>query len=280
MEAEPESTSEPTSERSTQTHPAVGSTPARPAATLLVIDDDPMVHDLIKRALSGQQLRIESASNGKEGLQLAKELGPDVITLDVMMPEMDGWAVLTALKADPELFNIPVIMLTIVDNKEKGFTLGVSDYLLKPINRATLVTLVEKYKPRTKGSENGLGRILIVEDDSVTRDLLQRTLKDEGWVVIEAENGRVGLEQLAAEKPDLILLDLMMPEMDGFQFITELHSTADWQSIPIVVITALDLTTSDRMRLNGYVQQILQKGAYNRDELLNEVRAQVNAYIL
>jgi DNA-binding response OmpR family regulator len=125
-----------------------------------------------------------------------------------------------------------------------------------------------------------LRKVVCIEDELEMIELVKLILDRNKFEVTGAVGGQEGLDKIIEIKPDLVLLDLMMPEMDGFQFITELHNTADWQSIPIVVITAMDLTTSDRMRLNGYVQQILQKGAYSRDELLDEVRAQVNAYIL
>jgi CheY-like chemotaxis protein len=148
-----------------------------------------------------------------------------------------------------------------------GYALGASDYLTKPIERERLMAVLNKYH-----CDRSLCPVLLVEDDPVTREMMHRTLERDGWLVIEAENGRVALERIAENRPELILLDLMMPEMDGFQFITELRKTPAWRSIPIVVITAMDLTNEDRLRLGGYVKQILHKGAYSRDELLYEVR--------
>jgi CheY-like chemotaxis protein len=241
--------------------------PPEGATTVLVIDDDPSVRDLMQRYLSKEGFRVETASGGEEGLRLAGELRPDVITLDVLMPEMDGWAVLTALKADPELASIPVIMLTIVDDKNRGYALGVSEYLTKPVDRERLVAVLHKYR-----SVPPPLHALVVEDDAATREMLWRVLEGEGWTVAEAENGRVALERVAEEQPALILLDLMMPEMDGFEFVHELRKHGAWRSIPIVVVTAKDLTTEDRLRLNGYVEKILRKEAYSREALLTEVR--------
>jgi len=234
--------------------------------TVLVIDDDPTVHDLMQRFLRREGLRMVAAASGEEGLRLARELRPAAITLDVMMPGMDGWAMLTALKADPLLADIPVIMLTIVDDKNMGYALGAADYLTKPIDWGRLAVILQKYRcahpPCT---------MLVVEDDADTRDMLRRLLTREGWVVMEATNGRVALERMAESQPELILLDLMMPEMDGFAFLEVLRQQDAWRSIPVVVVTAKDLTPEDRQRLNGYVEQILQKGAYSREDLLHEI---------
>jgi signal transduction histidine kinase/DNA-binding response OmpR family regulator len=235
--------------------------------TVLVIDDDPTVHDLMRRFLSKEGFRIEVAQSGEEGLQRARELHPAVITLDVMMPRMDGWAVLSALKADPDMAEIPIIMLTIVDEKSIGFALGASDYMTKPIDRNRLVATLKKYR---RGSQTH--PILIVEDVKETRELMRRMLEKEGWAVIEAGNGRSALARMTDALPDLILLDLMMPEMDGFQFVAEMRQHEEWRDIPVVVVTAKNLTEEDQARLSGSVEKILQKGAYSRDELLSEVR--------
>jgi signal transduction histidine kinase/CheY-like chemotaxis protein len=245
------------------------------APAVLVIDDDPTVHDLVQRFLNKEDLKMISARSGEEGIRLARELRPAVITLDVLMPGMDGWAVLAELKADPVLSEIPVIMLTIMDEKQMGYALGAADYLTKPIDWDRLAAVLKRYE-----CEHPPCPILVVEDDPVTRDMLQRWLEKEGWSVIEAENGRVALERMAAQAPDLILLDLMMPEMDGFQFLDEIRNCEDWRSIPIIVVTAKELTPTDRQRLNGSVDKILQKGVYSREELIREVRDLVTASIV
>ena len=237
------------------------------AATVLVIDDDPMVHDLMRRSLEKDGFRVEVAADGKRGLELAKQLKPAVITLDVMMPRLDGWSVLTALKADPATADIPVVMLTILDDKQMGFALGAADYFTKPIDFSRLHGVLENYrKPADQQT------VLVVEDDAAMRDMLRRTLEKDGWQVAEAENGRVGLERLDGSVPALILLDLMMPEMDGFEFMEALCQRKDDQRIPVIVITAKDLTEEDRRRLNGGVERILQKGATSPAEVLELVR--------
>jgi CheY-like chemotaxis protein len=240
--------------------------PADANRTVLVIDDDPTARDLMQRFLSKEGFQVITAADGDTGLHIAKQLHPLAITLDVMMPGMDGWSVLTTLKADPDLADIPVIMLTIVSDKNMGYALGASDYLLKPIRRERLVTILEKYRCPPSACQ-----VLIVEDDEPTRELMRRMLEKAGWEVAEAENGRVALTKLSETRPELILLDLMMPEMDGFQFINEVRRQPEWAAIPIVIVTAMDLTPEERKRLNGSVQHILQKGSYSRDELLQEV---------
>jgi CheY-like chemotaxis protein/anti-sigma regulatory factor (Ser/Thr protein kinase) len=249
--------------------PAEAEPPALGMGTVLVIDDEPAVRDLMQRFLSREGFRVVTAAGGEEGLRLARELRPDAITLDVMMPGLDGWAVLTALKADPSVADIPVIMLTIVDDKNLGYALGASDYLTKPIERERLVTVLAKHRRDRP--------VLVVDDDPGVRTLLRRMLEPEGYAVVEAENGRVALEHLRELTPSVVLLDLMMPEMDGFEFVSAFRGHEPWRGIPIVVITAKDLTGEDRERLNGYVQKILMKGAHGRDELLAEVRELVAA---
>jgi len=172
--------------------------------------------------------------------------------------------VLSALKADVAVADIPVIMLTIVDDKNLGYALGAADYLTKPIDRERLVTVLEKHRRDLP--------VLVVDDDAGQRQLLRRMLEPEGFAVVEAENGRVALTRLQEIRPTVILLDLMMPEMDGFEFVAECRLRESWRAIPIVVVTAKDLSPADRERLNGHVQKILQKGASDRDELLAEVR--------
>jgi signal transduction histidine kinase/DNA-binding response OmpR family regulator len=242
------------------------------APTVLVIDDDPTVHDLLSRFLNKEGLRMVAARSGEEGIRLARELRPAVITLDVLMPGMDGWAVLTALKADPDLSDIPVIVLSIVDEKQMGYALGAADYLAKPIDWERLAAVLQRYECARPPCP-----VLIVEDDASLRELLRRRLQKEQWTVIEAENGREGLERMSEREPELILLDLMMPEMDGFQFLDEVRKHENWRSIPVIVITAKELTPEDRQRLNGAVEKILQKGAYSREELIREIHDLVTA---
>jgi len=248
--------------------------------TILVIDDDATVRDLMGRYLAREGFSVATAASGHEGLQMAKQLHPDAITLDVLLPNINGWQILSALKADPDLADIPVIVMSIIDDKNRGFRLGATDYLTKPIDYKRLARLLEQYRPSsTENASGAIGQVLIAEDDGATREMFRRMLEKEGWSVIQAENGRQALEQITVQPPNLILLDLMMPEMDGFQFIAALRQHPEWRSLPIIVVTAMDLTAGDRLRLNGYVEQILQKGSYDRDDLLREVRDLVLSWV-
>ncbi|MFN8633851.1 MAG: GAF domain-containing protein [Chloroflexota bacterium] len=241
-----------------------------PAA--LVIDDDPATRDLLARFLRAEGFGVVVAASGEEGLQIARAQRPALITLDILMPGLDGWSVLSTLKSNPDTADIPVVMLTILDDRDLGFSLGATDYLTKPVDRERLLALARKYVPKTHQR-----RALVVEDDSATREMLRRMLERDGWTVTEAANGRVGLERVAAEPCDLVLLDLTMPELDGFAFVERLRAAPAWGTLPVLVVTAKDLTDDERRRLNGKVACVIQKGRYSRDALLAEVRRVVQS---
>lgn len=232
---------------------------------VLVIDDDPNAAEIMKRALEKSGYSVLVASNGQEGLKLAREKRPQAITLDVMMPGMDGWSVLSALKADAETADIPVIMATMVQDRQMGFALGAAEFLTKPVDQEKLRAALARHCSQPQAE------VLIVEDDTINRDMLRRILEKENLTVREAENGSVALEMLATHVPSLILLDLMMPVMDGFQFLSVIRRNPKFASIPVIVVTAKDLSEDDRHRLNGSVQDIIQKGAMDRERLLREV---------
>jgi len=221
----------------------------------------------MRRFLVSEGFAVQMARDGEEGLRLAKRILPVAITLDVMMPGMDGWTVLSMLKADPSVCNIPVIMLTMMDDNKRGFALGAANYMTKPIDRRHLAQILTKYR-----CANPSCPVLLVEDDLATRELMRSMLEKDGWTVSEASNGRIALERVAANRPTLILLDLMMPEMDGFEFAAELHRHAEWRSIPIVVLTAKDLSSEDLARLDGSILSVVDKRGCSRDELMHQVR--------
>lgn len=244
------------------------------AAVVLVIDDDPIVADLLRRSLAKDGFRVEHAYSGEEGLRLARQLRPDAITLDVMMPHMDGWEVMTQLKSDPELADIPVIFLTIVDDKKTGFALGATEYLTKPFDRERLVDVLGRTAP-----ERASRLALVVDDEPGNRMLLRRTLEQEGWTVAEAANGIEALANIEARRPDMIFLDLMMPVMDGFEFVERLRANERTQTIPVLVVTARDITPQDRQRLSGGVQNIMSKSAASPAELVAMTRELLSARI-
>ncbi len=234
--------------------------------TILVIDDDAAVQDLLRRMLEPDGYHVAIAASGDDALTKARELAPVAITLDVIMPGMDGWSVLNALKADSRTAEIPVIMLSILDDKERGYALGATSILNKPVDRTQLMRALEPFRGAPRRS------ILVVEDDDMTAELLIRTLNSDGWESRRATNGREGLAALQEQRPALVLLDLMMPLMDGFEFAAELRRNPAWRDIPVIVLTAKQLTDEDRQRLNGDVQRILQKTSLSHAEILREVR--------
>jgi CheY-like chemotaxis protein len=222
--------------------------------TVLVVDDDPQARDLLAAKLRGQNYRLIHASNGEEALELARKIRPDAITLDVLMPRSDGWAVLSSLKADKELRDIPVVMVTVVQDRGRGLSLGAVDVLTKPVDRSELIALLRRLVLRE-------GPVLVVEDDTSTRAMIRHVVEKLGFAVVEAENGQSALDWLA-ENPDpaVILLDLIMPEMDGFEFLERLKDQGDENAIPVVVLTGLQITTEERDRLLRQVQKVVAKG--------------------
>jgi CheY-like chemotaxis protein len=246
-----------------------GSNGSRPPRSdcVLVIDDDPTSRELIADQLKAEGLPVVTAAGGLEGLKLAKELRPVAITLDVIMPDLDGWSVLAALRQDSDLAEIPVIMVTILDEHRRAVALGAAGYLSKPIDRERLHHLVGRFRASARST-----KVLVVEDDPLQRERVRGWLEGQHWVVQEAENGREALARLQADKPDIILLDLMMPEMDGFSVVAALQKDDAWRDIPVIVITSLDLGASDRERLNSGVQSVLVKESFRPTELVERIR--------
>jgi len=188
------------------------------------------------------------------------------------MPEIDGWEVLSTLKSDPATATIPIVMVTLLNNEAKGFALGADDYVVKPIDwerfSHVLGNLTDSNRQRT---------ILVVDDDEPTRELFRRTLADKDCRILEAENGQEALDLLQSHRPDMIVLDLMMPVMDGFEFLAEYNRHPDWQAIPVIVVTAKSPTPDEREFLDGTVARVLQKGAGTTEELLSSVNRQLRS---
>lgn len=235
---------------------------------VLVIDDDQVVRDLLVNYISKLGYSVRTASTGEEGLQIAIESQPHIITLDIMMPDMDGWSVLSALKNTPETKQIPVFVLSIVEEKGLGYSLGATEYMTKPVNREHLAKVLNRYL-LTDQPEH---RILVVEDDPMSRSTLEAILQRAGWQVLSAENGRVALDILANQPPDVIISDLMMPEMDGFELVHQVRMHEEWNHIPLVILTAKDLTAEERAVLNQGVAKVFQKSLSRQETLLNELK--------
>ncbi len=232
--------------------------PAEPGAiTVLVVDDDPAVHEVLAATLGKEGYVLRHARDGIEALNIMRREPPDIVTLDVMMPKIDGWSVLGIMKSEPALEHIPVIMLTIVDDRNLGYSLGASEYMTKPVDRQRLIALIHKFAP---GQEEGL--VLVVDDDPQVRAMVRHTIEEAGLHAAEAANGAAALEWLEAHHlPALVLLDLMMPEMDGFEFLARVRADKRFADLPIVVLTAKELSTEEREFLARNTLLILNKSA-------------------
>ena len=242
------------------------------ANCVLVVDDDPAARELLTRFLEREGFAVRTAPDGRTGLEMARSLRPRAILLDVLLPGLDGWSVLSALKADPNLASIPVVMETIVSERGLAASLGAADYLTKPIEWDQLKRVMDRFLPAEPS-----GGVLVVEDDPDARARLRAMLKKQGWRrVAEAGNGREALDMVARGKPSLVLLDLMMPEMDGFTFYKALRTSPGCQAVPVVVLTAKDVTEEDRAQLRG-TDRVLAKDDTSLRELAEELRALVPA---
>lgn len=262
--------------RSAMTAPADGDSESSTGSgrLVLVIDDDPSVLEMMQRHLSSHGFQVATATTGIEGLELARKLQPAVITLDAIMPDLDGWSVLGALKAGEETADIPVVMVTVMDRPDRGYSLGATEFIAKPIDWDKLTATLSEFTGNKRDRS-----LLIVDDDAITREILRRQLSADGWSILEAENGEEALALLAEERPAAIILDLMMPVMDGFEFIVNYSQIAEWLSIPVLVLTAKDPSPDERRLLEGQVVRVLRKGAYNDQELLAEIHRRVDAHL-
>jgi signal transduction histidine kinase/DNA-binding response OmpR family regulator len=238
--------------------------------TVLIIDDDPKIHQEIQELLGGSGFNLLHAYNGEEGLALVRKEKPDIITLDVIMPLMDGWSVLSALKSDSSLASIPVILLTVMKENDLGFVLGAVDSLQKPIEPNGFIKRIEQLaspdEPKT---------ILIVDDEASSREIMKKAVARVGWNAVEAKNGVEAIAELSRFIPSVIILDLMMPEMDGFAVIHELQLHEEWRKIPVLIVTSKDLTQAERDLLMHHSQIIIQKSPFSRRELLTEMCEQI-----
>jgi len=233
---------------------------------ILVIDDDINFLDLVDRRLTKEGYLVFTAHNGLNGIDKAKKLVPDIIILDIIMPDIDGWTVYQKIKKIPLLSQIPIIIVTIGDYQKMAKDFGVVDFLSKPIAWDNLNGILEKYKVVSRSKH-----ILVVDDDSSTRTILRKMLIKDGWRVDEAENGKDALDRIEMQVPELILLDLLMPVMDGFNFLKEIKKMESLIKIPIIVITSKDLTLDDYSFLTENVDKVIQKGKYNRQEIIEQI---------
>jgi CheY-like chemotaxis protein len=241
-------------------------TPGDHRALVMVVDDDPASRELLTAIVRREGYRVIEASDGEVALSLAREHRPDIITLDVLMPRLDGWAVLAALKSDVGLREIPVIIVTVLADRGIALSLGATEFVTKPVDRARLAAVIRE-------NVQGGGTVLVVDDDPESRDLVHRHLDKLGWTIAEAADGSDALEWLARNTPPaMILLDLMMPGMDGFAFLEEIGNRPEWHGIPIVILTSKQLGAAERELLAGRTRDIIEKGA---DDLASVLRRAV-----
>ena len=236
----------------------------------MVIDDDHLLHDALCPTLQSEGFEVLHAYAGRDGLRLVKETRPVAVTLDIVMPDIDGWSVLKALKADPDTCDIPVILVSMADGREMGFSLGAADFLTKPIDAKRLSSALTRCVEPTDAPD-----ALVVDDDPAPRALLRRMLERGGWRVAEARDGAEGLEAMRRIRPHVVLLDIMMPRMDGFEVLDAVKADPEIRDIPVVAVSAKDFTAEETVRLHNHVAKVLRKGAYERGELLAFVRDEV-----
>jgi signal transduction histidine kinase/DNA-binding response OmpR family regulator len=241
---------------------------AEGAQTVLVVDDDEAVHDLVGSMLGREGYRVLHARNGDEALAIARKEKPDAITLDVMMPQMDGWSVLTTIKADPELSQIPVIMLTMLHERAIALSLGASGYITKPVDWNQLSAMLRRHS-----RPGAVIRILIVDDDPEMRRMTRRMLERMGLEIGEAADGEKALAWLESNPaPSIILLDLMMPVMDGFEFLERIRGSEKWSTLPVLVVTAKALEAKEIEFLRSSTQKVIEKGATTGTDLRAAIR--------
>jgi signal transduction histidine kinase len=246
---------------------------ARPL--VVVIEDDEDAAALLSETLGRAGYRALTAPNGAEGLRLAREHDPVAVTLDVMMPEMDGWRVLQAMRADRRLAGIPVIVCSIVDNRPLGYSLGASDYLLKPVDPATLADTLDRVSVRgTPGGDGeGDGYILVVDDEHGVRELLTTALGHAGFNARSAPSGETALKMVAQQRPRAVLCDLMMPNgMSGFEFIARFRSDPRTARVPVLVLTGKDITPDDRRLISGQIADVIRKGELLLSDVASRLR--------
>jgi signal transduction histidine kinase/DNA-binding response OmpR family regulator len=255
-------------------------TPAAAAADgplVLVVEDNPSAAHLmtIHLARGGYQARV--VGDGREALALAREVRPAAITLDVMLPGLDGWEVLRELKADPETRDIPVIVASIVDNQPLGYALGATDYLVNPIDRELLLAHMARYVVAAPGKDRA-PTILIVDDDPGARELLSGVLTPMRFTVEQASSGSEALDRIREQPPDAVLLDLMMPGMSGFDVVVQMRLDPNARHIPVFIVTAKDLTQDERSMLNGSIAGIFNKGSLSKNDLVDTIEQVVAAH--
>src|SRR3989454_6982784 len=242
---------------------------------VLVVEDDPAAAELLTRQLTNAGYRTEVARSGNDALERARRLKPAAITLDIIMPELDGWEVITRMKSDEATSSIPIVVVSVVDNPELGMALGAIDYFVKPVNASGLVERLNHIDlPRAPGEHEF--RVLVVDDEAANRTLLTEALEPAGFTVLPASGGQQAIEMAKADKPDLVLLDLVMPDVNGFAVVEALRADDRTRDTPIMVLTAANLTEADRRQLNGRVSQVLSRGSVATSDIVGLLKRLVD----
>jgi CheY-like chemotaxis protein len=244
--------------------PSLGASPL--SRVVLTVDDDEGVVTLFRRYLERRGYHVFGLTRAQRVVEEAKRLNPYAITLDVLMPDRDGWEVIRELKLDPQTRDIPIIVCSVLGDTDKGLSIGVADYLVKPISEQDLLAVLRRLE-----SPRGTGHVLVVDDSAGDRKLLKRLLEDAQYRVREATGGAEAIEMIRSHHPDLVVLDLMMPGVDGFEVLETLKADRDTRHIPVVVVTAKELDAADRRRLMEGVEALLQKGLFDQEQLLNDI---------
>jgi CheY-like chemotaxis protein/anti-sigma regulatory factor (Ser/Thr protein kinase) len=241
--------------------------PPGPAGRVLVVEDDARSAELFHVYLEDAGYTVALARDGIEGARLARALNPTAIVLDILLPRLTGWELLAKLKGDPATASIPVVVTSMLDERGVGFALGAAEYLVKPVERDGLLEAVA----RCAAAAAGRRAVLVIDDEPVDADLVEATLAPEGWTVLRAGGGEEGVELARRESPAVVLLDLLMPDVDGFAVVERLHADPSTADVPVIVLTAKDMTAADRERLNGRVSFLARKGAVSGAELVRLV---------
>lgn len=239
---------------------------------ILVIEDDPVQIELMEKNLKLIGYHATFAKNGEEGLKIALSDPPDVILLDILLLRMNGWDVLQAIKQNPKTWNISIIMMSMLDEKNKGYLMGANDYLVKPLNHQQIEEILSRYVLRSRLESHQLGKVLIVDDDENARLILKKALTHYGAIIEEAMNGTEALKLMQENKPDLVFLDLMMPVMDGFEVLEKMRASKELYHIPVIINTAKELTAEEFKNLSSQVSKVMHKSTYEQQDLFSEVK--------
>jgi CheY-like chemotaxis protein len=238
--------------------------------TALVVEDDLKSAELVRVQLEAEGFKVLHAISAEAALELAGKQPLSLITLDIMLPSMDGWELLTRLKKIPALRRIPVVIISIVADPSKGFSLGAAAVMQKPISRQALFESLTDLG--LLGSKERPAKVLVVDDDRAAVEVVALRLAKTGSTVLRAYGGAEAIQIARREYPDVIVLDIMMPEVSGFDVVEALRATPETARIPIVIVTAKEISDVDRKRLKGNVTAIMDKGQFSREELTGEVR--------